>query len=162
MALVRDLSSRARFVLTGPDRVRFLHGMVTNDIEALAPGQGCRAAMLTVKGKTLAELAVYADAEALQLELDPEQRTRIRDVINKHLIMDDVELADVTDETAELGVYGDDARAALSASPGREVPPLAPYHHPTVGGLRVAAAPELGMPGFHVFGRPAIAGEAVD
>ena len=46
------------------DRVRFLHGMVSNDIEALATGQGCHAAMLTTKGKLLADFVVFADARA--------------------------------------------------------------------------------------------------
>jgi folate-binding protein YgfZ len=160
--LLKDLSSRARFILSGPDRVRFLHGMVTNDVEALAPGAGCRAAMLTVKGKTLAELIVYADPEQLVLELDGEVRAKIRDVLNKHMIMDEVELADVTDETRELGVYGSTAHAALAKALGQEIPALAPYHHVTLGGVRVAAAPELGVPGFHVFGAPAVEGRTVD
>ena len=81
MPLVRDLSTRARMFLSGPDRVRFLHGMVTNDIEALAPGGGCRAAMLTVKGKLLADLIVYADEDRLLLELDGELRDKIAGVI---------------------------------------------------------------------------------
>jgi folate-binding protein YgfZ len=160
--LARELSARARFVLTGPDRVRFLHGLLTNDIEALGPGGGCRAAMLTVKGKTLAELIVYADVDQLLLELDPEQRTRIREVLEKHMIMDEVELADVTDDAPELGVYGEDARAALSAALGAEVPALAPYHHATIAGVRISDAPELAMPGFHVFGRPKLDARAID
>lgn len=135
--------------------------MVTNDVEALAPGAGCRAAMLTVKGKTLAELAIYPDAETLLLELDGELRAKIRDVLTKHMIMDDVDLTDLTDETRELGVFGDGAQAALSRALGAEVPPLKPYHHALVGGVRVAAAPELDMPGFHVFGAPAVEGRAV-
>src|SRR4051794_30381341 len=124
MPLLRALSSRARFVLTGPDRVRFLHGMVTNDIERLTPGMGCRAAMLTVKGETLAELLVYADPESLLIELDGELRQKMRDVFLKHLLMDDVELSDITDESAETGVYGAAARAALERALGAPLPDL--------------------------------------
>ena len=161
MALVRNLSARARFVLTGPDRVRFLHGMVTNDVEGLQPGMGCRSAMLTVKGKTLAELIIYADEEQLFLELDPEQRTKIKDVLNKHMIMDEVELADVTDELPELGVYGDDARAAVEAALSAPLGELAPYHHRRVGAVRVAAAPELGVPGYHLFSDVQVPGQPI-
>src|SRR4051812_47949509 len=143
MPLLRALSSRARFILSGPDRVRFLHGMVTNDIERLQPGMGCRAAMLTVKGKTLAELVAYADPEALLLELDPELRSKIHAVLLKHILMDEVEVSDITDETQEVGVYGEDARAALERALGAAVPELPPYHHATIAGVRVAAAPEL-------------------
>src|SRR4051812_7369196 len=104
--LHRELSDRGRLVLTGGDRVRFLHGMTTNDIEALSPGQGCHAAMLTVKGKLVGELVVYADAERLILSVDARLRQRVREVLEKHMILDDVELVDVTDETREVGLYG--------------------------------------------------------
>ena len=59
MPLVRDLSKRARFILTGADRVRFLHGMVTNDVVALKPGQGCHAAMLTIWPWTIVTLYTW-------------------------------------------------------------------------------------------------------
>src|SRR5439155_5604449 len=118
MVLLRDLSSRARFRLTGPDRVRFLHGMVTSDVEGLKAGEGGRAAMLTVKGKLLADLQVYADEDALWVELDGELREKIRGVLERHLVMDDVELEDASDRTRELGVYGDGARAALERALG--------------------------------------------
>ncbi|HEY7954143.1 MAG TPA: glycine cleavage T C-terminal barrel domain-containing protein [Polyangia bacterium] len=163
--MVRNLDGRARFRLTGPDRVRFLHGLVTNDIKALGPGQGCRAAMLTVKGKTLCELAIYADEEALDLELDGELREKIRATLEKHMMMDDVELTDRTDETRELGVYGDGARAAIERALSSPLPPLAPYHHVTVGGVRVAAAPELAVDGYHLVGELGgitIEGDAID
>src|SRR4029077_20015264 len=35
-----DLSARAKIALTGGDRVRWLNGMVTNNIRDLAPGRG--------------------------------------------------------------------------------------------------------------------------
>jgi folate-binding protein YgfZ len=152
MALVRDLSARGRLVLTGPDRVRFLHGMVTNDVEALAPGAGCHAAMLTPKGKLQADLVIYADADQLLVELDAPLREKIAGALARHLILDDVELADVTDETRELGVYGDGAAAAIAAALGAPVPPLPPYGHVGIDGVRVARASELGpsMTGYHL------------
>src|ERR1700761_6921086 len=96
MLLVRPLQ-RAQLVLTGEDRVRFLHGMVTNDVEALTVGQGCHAAMLTTKGKMIADLVIFADAESLLLVLDFGLRDKVKTVLDKHIVMDDVELADVSD-----------------------------------------------------------------
>jgi folate-binding protein YgfZ len=159
MPLCRDLSARARLVLSGPDRVRFLHGMVTNDVEALAPGMGCHAAMLTPKGKMQADLVIYADQEQLLLELDGALRDKIRDTLARHIVMDDVTLEDVTDETRELGVYGDDAASAIERALGAPLGELADYHHRTIAGVRVARAPELGLPGYHLFGAVALAGE---
>src|ERR1041385_3863450 len=56
---VLDLSSRGRLCLTGADRIRFLHGQVTNDINALKVGEGCYAALITAKGKMVSDLNVY-------------------------------------------------------------------------------------------------------
>jgi len=42
-----DRSSRAKLVLRGGEAAEFLQGQVTNDVEGLAPGTGCYAAILT-------------------------------------------------------------------------------------------------------------------
>src|SRR3954452_23443446 len=57
VALV-DRSDSGKLALTGPDAKAFLNGQVSNEIEALAPGAGCYAALLTHKGKMLADLRV--------------------------------------------------------------------------------------------------------
>src|SRR2546423_8491027 len=54
-----DLSFRSRLCLTGTDRVRFLHGQVTNDVNRLAVGEGCYAFLVTSKGRIQSDLNVY-------------------------------------------------------------------------------------------------------
>src|SRR5439155_23622815 len=56
---VLDLSFRSRICLTGADRVRFLHGQVTNDVKGLGGGLGCYAALTTAKGRMQADLNIY-------------------------------------------------------------------------------------------------------
>src|SRR3954469_14084048 len=68
---VLDLSFRGRICLTGADRVRFLHGQVTNDVKRLGPGQGCYAALVTAKGKMQSDLNIYALADELLLDFEP-------------------------------------------------------------------------------------------
>src|SRR5436190_21229844 len=53
---ILDLSFRGRLCLTGADRVRFLHGQVTNDVNRLQPGEGCYAALVTAKGRMQSDL----------------------------------------------------------------------------------------------------------
>jgi folate-binding protein YgfZ len=122
--------------------------MVTNDIKALKPGQGCHAAMLTTKGKMQADLVVYCDEDRLLLELDASLRDKVKQALQAHMVVDDAELVDLTDETQEWGVYGD-------VFPELELPD---YHFVMRDGVRIARTPELGLRGFHVFG-PAPAGE---
>jgi folate-binding protein YgfZ len=136
--------------LTGPDRVRFLHGMVTNDVAGLQAGQGCHAAMLTPKGKMQADLVIYCDENQLLLELDAPLRDKVKQALTAHMVVDDVELVDVTDESEEWGVYGE-------VFPDLDLPD---YHFVMRDGARIAKTPELGIRGFHLFG-PRPAGEVL-
>lgn len=164
LVYVRDLSAeRARLRLFGKDAKRFLHGMVTNDITGLAPGRGCHAAMLTVKGKLLSVMCVYDCAEeGLLLELPAATSEAIRSALDRYLITDDATLSDASAELCELGVYGPGAAAAVQValSESGAVSGLAPYHFVTAatatGRVHIAATPELGVPGFHLFAAQAV------
>ena len=56
---VLDFSFRTRICLVGADRVRFLHGQVTNDVKKLRVGGGCYAALITAKGKMETDLNIF-------------------------------------------------------------------------------------------------------
>ena len=49
---------RAVLELTGAEAAEFLQGQVSNDVEALEPGQGCYATLLDHKGKLRTDLRV--------------------------------------------------------------------------------------------------------
>ena len=170
MPLVRELTAIGHLRLTGADRIRFLQGMLTNDVARLAPGQGCHAAMLTVKGRILADLRVYVDAAACHLELDAPWAEKLRQEIDRHLFADDVTVEDQSGESAAVLVYGEGGAALLAdLLPGgsaqglpleqlEQLRQLAPYQFLTVQDLRVSADPELLEPGWRVVGaRPAVA-----
>jgi folate-binding protein YgfZ len=159
MPLVRPFSVGV-IDLRGEDRVRFLHGMVTNDIEKLAAGQGCHAAMLTTKGKLLADFVVAAHPDRLSIEIDASLVDKIRSHLDKHIIMDDVELAAVT--VPVHGVYGDDAAAAIQRATGLDVAGLVNYATALGERVGVLRTPELGIPGYHVYGEAQIDGEPLD
>ncbi len=154
--LLSDAADRARLSLRGPDRVRLLHGMVTADIEKLADGQGTRAAMLSVKGRLLADLIVYAMADELLLSLDAALGDKVHALLDRHIVMDDVEVV-ARPDLGELGLYGDDAPAQLAAALSVDasvLSALAPHQHVLVGDVRVARDPALGGVGFRVLAAP--------
>ncbi|MDQ2687695.1 MAG: hypothetical protein M3Y28_07505 [Armatimonadota bacterium] len=101
-----DRSWRAVLQLTGTDRQAFLQGMVSNDVAALAPGQSCRAAFLDTTGHILAELRVHARPEALLVETDPRCLPTLAKTLDKFLIMEDVEITDVSDDWVILSTVG--------------------------------------------------------
>jgi glycine cleavage system aminomethyltransferase T len=54
-----DLGYRAKLSVTGGDRVRWLNGMVTNNIRDLAAGRGVYAFLLNPQGRILGDLYAY-------------------------------------------------------------------------------------------------------
>lgn len=73
-ASLARLDSRALLRVTGPDRASFLQGLLTNDVEGLAPGEARFAALLTPQGKFLFDLFVVAEPEALLLDVQADRR----------------------------------------------------------------------------------------
>jgi len=122
---VYDLSGRAKISVAGSDRVRWLNGMVTNNIRDLAPGHGVYAFLLNPQGHILGDLYAYNRGESLLADTGRSQTEKILSVFDKYIIMDDVEVADVSDKLAALGVGGPKARESLLAA-GFELPELAP------------------------------------
>jgi folate-binding protein YgfZ len=120
-----DLSGREHLDVTGPDRVSFLQGMVTNDVEKLPEGQSLYAAMLTPKGAMVADLRVLKRPDALWLDLEASLGAKALEFLNKYLISEEAELVQ-SNERAMVTLLGPEASAlldklddlALSSMPG--------------------------------------------
>jgi folate-binding protein YgfZ len=112
---VIDLSFRGRICLTGADRVRFLHGQVTNDVKRLRPGEGCYAALTTAKGKMESDLNIYFLQDELLLDFEPGLTEKISQRLEKFIVSDDVQVVDVAPLYGLLSVQGPKAEAAVSA-----------------------------------------------
>ena len=122
---VYDLGFRARISLTGGDRMRWLNGMVTNNIRDLALGRGVYAFLLNPQGRILGDMFVYNAGEALVVETARSQVEKIIATFDHYIIMDDVEVTDIGDKQTTLGLAGPKSRAILNAA-GIEVPELQP------------------------------------
>src|SRR5215210_6183668 len=120
--LIVDRSERGKLALTGPEAKAFLHGQVTNDIEALEPGAGCYAAFLTHKGKMLGDLRVLDTGDELLLDCERVALQELFNMIRRYKLGRDVELHKRTLERGLLSLIGPDARriAGASALPGDE------------------------------------------
>jgi tRNA-modifying protein YgfZ len=73
MIKLTSLPARGVIAVEGEDRVAFLQGLVSNDVEAAAPGRAVWTALLTPQGKWLADFFVFAHADALLLDCEAEQ-----------------------------------------------------------------------------------------
>src|SRR3954454_16657346 len=124
-----DRSERGKLALTGPEAKTFLGGQVTNDVEALEPGRGMYAALLTPKGKMRADLRVLDLGDELWLDTECATLQALFDTIRRAKIGFDVELHKRTLQQGLLSVVGevpgvdpgpaahDNASAALAGIP---------------------------------------------
>lgn len=110
-----DPGPRTQIELTGRDSAKFLHSFSTNDIQRLAPGDGCEAFVLDVKGKIVAYLLVFREAESLILETVAGQAETIISHLDRYILREDVALHDRSESWHELIVAGDEAERVLAA-----------------------------------------------
>lgn len=115
--------------LTGSDRVSWLQGMVTNDVQKLKPGSGCYAAHLTPQGKIVAAMHVLADDDALWLSLERAAIPHLLSAFDKLLIMEDVQVLDVSDDYSVLAVSGPKALQVLESWTGEPLGLTEKYAH---------------------------------
>lgn len=128
---VYDLGFRAKIALTGSDRVRWLNGMVTNNIRDLATGSGVYAFLLNPQGHILGDLYAYNRGEEIVIDTDCSQVEKILATFDHYIIMDDVEVTRLDSPDGgvrgytTLGVAGPRAKEVLQAA-GIEVPDAKP------------------------------------
>jgi len=111
-----DMSWQAKMVLSGEDRVRWLNGMVTNNVRDLAPGHGVYSFILNAQGRIQGDLVTYNRGEYLLVTTDREQAPAINALFDRYIIMDDVEVADISDKLATVGIAGPKAHEVLTAA----------------------------------------------
>jgi folate-binding protein YgfZ len=153
---VIDLSFRSRICLVGADRIRFLHGQVTNDVKKLPAGEGCYAAITTNKGKTESDLNIFNLPDELLLDFEPGLTEKISLRLEKFIIADDVQIVDAAPHYSLLGVQGPMAAEvvrALSLFP--EIPTQQfgsiKISDATLGEIYLANNQRLGASGFDLF-----------
>ena len=101
-----DKNYRAYFTFTGPDRVRYLNAILTNNIKDLGNGQGVVSLLLNAQGRILAEIETFADAEKLFCISYLMIRELLGEVLDKYIIMDDVTFSDDAEKFGTLAVEG--------------------------------------------------------
>jgi folate-binding protein YgfZ len=122
---IYDLSSRVKIALTGGDRVRWLNGMVTNNIRDLAQGRGVYAFLLNPQGHILGDLYAYNRGDSIMIDSDQSQSEKLQATFDHYIIMDDVEVANVSDKLSAIGIAGPKAAEVRHAT-GFEISKLEP------------------------------------
>ena len=130
-----ERSGRGKILVTGPDAAEYLQGQLTNDIEALAPAEGCYAALLDRKGHMQSDMRVLGWRTATSGSTSSPIPPTVLSHLRTYSIGREVEIEEVGEEwailsligprAAELGGFeglGARARSALSAVGGDRRP----------------------------------------
>jgi folate-binding protein YgfZ len=122
---VVDKNYRAYLSFTGPDRVRYLNAILTNNIKELTENHGRVSLFLNPQGHIQAEIETYALPEELFSVSHAMIRSRLIEGLEKYIIMDDVTLSDRTEDLGTLAVEGPKAAAVIAELTGASLPEVA-------------------------------------
>lgn len=113
--MIVDRSGRGKVRLRGSEAAEFLQGQVTNDVEGLAPGQGCYAALLTHKGKMRLDMRILRGPDWIWIDTEPGADALLLRTIETYSLG-----RDVTWETADEGIVSLIGEAELDAVPSQD------------------------------------------
>jgi folate-binding protein YgfZ len=102
-----DRSARGKLIVSGGEAAEYLQGQLTNDVEALAPGEGQYAALLDRKGRLQADMQVLRlSTEEIWIDTEPEALPAAKRHLEMYKVGREVAIADVTAERAILALIG--------------------------------------------------------
>jgi aminomethyltransferase len=109
-----SLAWRSRVNVTGKDRVRWLHNMVTNNVRDLPSNRGKYNFVLNAQGRILGDMYIFNRGESLILETDAGQVEMLLSTMKRFIIMDKVEMVSAGESTTALGICGPKAESVLT------------------------------------------------
>jgi tRNA-modifying protein YgfZ len=124
MTCIAHLPARGVVAVNGEDRVGFLQGLVSNDVEQAAPGRAVWAALLTPQGKWLADFFIFSDGERLLLDCERAQAPTLAQRLGRYRLRSRVALADESETLRVYAAWGGsrDLPADAVAAPDPRLP----------------------------------------
>jgi folate-binding protein YgfZ len=157
-AALFDTSAAGKLLLTGPDAPMFLGNLCTNDIANLPLGGGCEAYFCDSRAKVQFAAWIYhvmlSDRRhAMWVETTSGRDAELVKYLDRYLISEQVEIADVTEQFAQMHLTGPKAAEVLSEALGDAIPDLPEFAHMerTFGAgatCSIRRRDLLGLPGF--------------
>lgn len=109
--------------VTGPERTRWLHKIVTADIEGLRVGQGTRAALLEAKGHVVADFTALIDEESVLLLTEPKATVPLLENLSRYIIREKLKLNDASANWRLFSIMGKDSDAITGEIFSKAAPP---------------------------------------
>ena len=118
---LHDSSYTGRLKATGEDALDLINRLSTNGIVNLAPGQGAPTILTTDRGRILDLLGVVNTGDYVLLITSPDCQQAVIDWLDKYTIMEDLEVADISGETAAFTLCGPASASTLAKVMAPEV-----------------------------------------
>ena len=139
---VLERPPRRHLTVGGPDAADYLQGQLTNDIEALAPGEGCYAALLDRKGHMQADMRVLRTEASVEIDAEAVGG----DALARHLAMYKIGREVTVEEAGELAVVSVIGPAAAEIALGGPLSPEHAHREAEVGSIGCrAVATDVGI-----------------
>lgn len=146
----RLLEERMVIRVAGDDRVSFLHGLCSNDVRGMHPGEVAPALLLTEHAHVVADLFIYAEPDAFVFDIERELWPRAHAHLERFLVADDVEFEELADWVI-LDIEGPRAcEVVLRIIPEAARPEA--WRFVNAGDLKIAALPRYDWPAVTVLG----------
>jgi folate-binding protein YgfZ len=135
--IIVDRSSWGRLRVTGGDRDRFLQGLTTVNVEALADGGHAWGAILSPKGRVLSVIDVARAGDALIVACEAALAEPTRAILERYAVMDDVAFEPLAGPAHQI--WDDPASAWAAPIVQGAEPEARPEGDPEVERLRIRA-----------------------
>ncbi len=143
-----DRSDRGRLRVTGADRTTWLHNLLTQNVQGCPPGAGGRAFALNVQGRIVFDVNLLVAAEAIWLDLPAAAVPIALGHLDRYLLTEDVQLADVSGGDARLALLGPGVAEAVAALGWADFATCADLTHREVEGGAIVFREDVGtLPG---------------
>jgi folate-binding protein YgfZ len=101
-----DLSDHRRVLVTGADARRWLHDLVTTDVDSLRAGDSRRTLLLDATGHIRADLHVAFDGSGFWLLQPPDQDEHVAAALSPYVLSSDVRVEDRSSQTSLIAMPG--------------------------------------------------------
>jgi len=123
-----DLSPRGKLLLSGKHHLKFLQGMLSNDVLKLEEGKGMYATILTVKGRMISDMRVYREKESILLDLEPGLNEKVLELLTKFRLSYKADIDDITLSTGLLSIQGPRSGKLLELLLEEEIPQMEEFN----------------------------------
>lgn len=145
-----DLSHTGLLQVTGKDRHSFLNGLLTNEVSKLSGGTGIRSALLNTKARVLADLYLYAREDDLLVDTGDAPGAKVREILDRFIITEDVQVKDITSEFVHLTLQGQQAAENVRELFGTSFADMKPLQHKMLGPTMIVSHDRTGQSGYDV------------